>query len=174
MSCIVGLEFEGGVVLGGDHGAVADTDLTRIEQSKVFRLGEMIIGFVESFRMGQVVRYSLKPTRQRCVDDVEHLATVFVEQLRSLYGEAGVLSDTGEAPGALLIGYRHRLYSIDTDFHVARSLTGYEAIGSGAPFALGSLASTFSAPESRARLALIASARHCTTVAAPFTILTSS
>lgn len=53
-------------------------------------------------------------------------------------------------------------------FAVSRSAWGYAAIGSGAPFALGSLASTeYHSPDERVRIALAAAVRHSVSCAEP-------
>lgn len=175
MSCIVGVESAGLVTIGGDAAAVSDHELTVRFDQKVFEVGEYLIGFEDSFRMGQILRYRLSVPRQKCEDDFEHLATVFIDAVRKAFSAGGFTTseDGADVGGRFLVGYRGALYSVDTDFHVGRSLRGYEAIGAGGPYALGSLASTLDLePEQRVRQALVASATHCVAVSAPFAIFT--
>ena len=73
-----------------------------------------------------------------------------------------------------LVGYRGALYCIDEDYHVGRSALGYEAIGCGDHFALGSLASTSGNPKARVQMALYSAALHSTSVCEPFTVLSST
>ena len=47
--------------IGGDRAGVAGLSLTVRADEKVFQNGEFLMGFTTSFRMGQLLRYSLKP-----------------------------------------------------------------------------------------------------------------
>lgn len=166
MTCIVGLEHEGGVTIGGDAAAVDEPHVTVRSEAKVFARGEYLVGFAESFRAGQLIRYGLNVGPQTCEDDLEHMATAFVDALERC------LKPLGEEEAVqLLVAYRDALYYVDPDLHVGRAACGYEAIGLGAPFALGSLATSFGSPFARVHGALMASQRHCTAVRQPFTIL---
>ena len=176
MTCIVGLEYDGIVTIGGDAAAVEDSRLTRYVEPKVFTVGEYLIGYCDSFRMGQLLQYRLKVPRQIVDDDMAHLCTVFVDACRKLFHQGGFAksNDSEDSGGVFLVGYRSALYCIDEDYHVGRSALGYEAIGCGDHFALGSLASTAGDPEARVEMALRAAALHSTSVCEPFTILTTS
>jgi len=102
---------------------------------------------------------------QTCEDDFEHMATAFAKALERCLDPLG---DDEEV--VLLVGYRGRLYYVDSDLHIGRAHYGYEAIGLGGPIATGSLATSFGSPYARVHLALMASARHSTAVRQPFTI----
>lgn len=176
MTCIVGLEHDGLVTIGGDAAAVEESRLTRYVEPKVFTVGEYLIGFCDSFRMGQLLQYRLKVPRQVAgVDDMTHLCTVFIDAVRKCFHQGGFAKTTeGEdAGGVFLVGYRGALYCVDEDYHLGRSMLGYEAIGVGDHFALGSLASTAGDPQARVHMALHAAALHSTSVAEPFTVLTT-
>ena len=173
MTCVVGIEHEAGVTIGADSAAVDGDDIST-SVPKVFRRGEYLIGFSESFRVGQVIRYRMKLPAQRCDDPLEHLATVFVDELRRAVHQAAATStDTpDELAGPLLVAYRRQLFTIDTDYAV-HPANGYAAIGSGATYALGALHATDGLPHPRGRVeaALHAATTHCTSVRPPFTIL---
>lgn len=175
MTCIVGLEHDGGVTLGGDAAAVEGLRVTVRTDPKVFTVGDdYLIGFEDSFRMGQILRFRLRVPSQKCADPFEHMATTFVDAVRKAFTAAGFArnDDGEESGGSFLVAYRGRLYAVDSDYHVGHSAAGYESIGSGSEFALGSLGSTIGPPERRVRLALTVAARHCAGVVPPFTILT--
>ena len=174
MTCIVGLEHDGTVIIGGDAAAVEDTRITRYTEPKVFTVGEYLIGYCDSFRMGQLLQYRLKVPRQIADDDMSHMCTVFVDACRKLFHQGGFAksSDNEDSGGVFLVGYRGALYCIDEDYHVGRSMLGYEAIGCGDHFAIGSLASTQGDPAARVEMALRAAALHSTSVCEPFTVLT--
>ena len=62
MTCIVGLEHDGYVYIGGDSGAGGGYDYssaTRTDE-KVFRNANFIAVFTTSFRMGQLIRYAFR------------------------------------------------------------------------------------------------------------------
>ena len=175
MTCIVGLEHDGRITIGGDAAAVEGMRISQRMDPKVFRVGPYIIGFSDSFRMGQLLRFSLDvPEQASTSDDFEHLCTVFVDAVRHCLREGGFAkqSEGEESGGVFLVGYRGALYCIDEDYHVGRSAHGYEAIGCGEEFALGSLASTTGNAKSRILKALEAAALHSTGVCEPFTVVT--
>lgn len=176
MTCIVGIEHFPFVTIGGDSAGVEGSRITSRSDPKVFEVGPYLIGFTDSFRMGQVLRYRLTvPEQSPKVDDFEHLVTVFVEAVRECFKDAGIARDDDgeESGGTFLVGYRGRLYCVDSDYQIGRSSIGYDAIGCGAEFALGSLASTSGSPVRRVRRSLKAAELHSSGVCGPFTVLTS-
>jgi len=174
MTVIVGVEHDGGVTIGGDSAAIEDDLIAPTTFPKVIENGPYLVGYVDSFRLGQLVAYRLRVPEQKCGDDLEHLATVFVDALRKIVAQAGVGKDGEEQlPCALLVGYRRKLYTVESDLAVLRSTLGYEAMGCGSPLALGSLHTTRGLPaHRRVQYALNAAATHSTGVCAPFTITT--
>lgn len=176
MTCIVGIEHAGAVTIGGDAAAVEGLRLTVRTDPKVFFVDDFLIGFEDSFRMGQLLRYRLRVPSQKCDDDFEFMATTFVDAVRKCFTAGGFSrnDDGEESGGSFLVGYGGRLYAIDSDYHVGRARCGFEAIGCGSEFAIGSMASTTGPAENRVRMALTVAATHCAGVVAPFTILTST
>ena len=176
MTCIVGLEHSGRVTIGGDSAGVEGLRITARADEKVFQVGPYLIGFSDSFRMGQLLRYTLDAPEQASThDDFEHLCTVFVESVRACLKEGGFAKESSgeESGGTFLVGYKGLLYCVDSDYQVGRAIRGYEAIGCGEEFALGSLASTSGAASRRVRVALEAAALHSSGVCEPFTICTA-
>jgi ATP-dependent protease HslVU (ClpYQ) peptidase subunit len=102
------------------------------------------------------------------------MATDFVQAVRECLRDGGYArNDSGsEQGGVFLVGIRGRLYRIDVDYQIGRSVDNYEAVGSGEEFALGAMfASAHLPPEERARLALEAAAHHSSAVCPPFHIM---
>lgn len=178
MTCIVGIEHEGKVYLGGDSAGVAGSHITMREDTKVFVNGPMIFGFTSSFRMGQIIQYSLSiPAQPKGQSDFAYLCTTFIEALYTtleLKGY-GCLSGGRKQGGQFLLGYKGKLYIIDSDYQVARHKDKHAAVGSGCYFALGSLyttsASTSLRPEARVAYALDAASHYSTEVSRPYSIL---
>lgn len=175
MTCIVGLEHDGSVTIGADSAAVDETRITARLDPKVFRVGPYLIGFTDSFRMGQLLRFSLEvPEQSSSVSDFEHLCTVFVDATRLCLRDGGFARDDHgeESGGVCLIGYRGGLYCLDSDFHVGRSILGYESIGCGSDFALGSLATSTGSSRGRVLKSLEVATLHSTGVCPPHIIET--
>lgn len=176
MTCIVGLEHGGRVYIGGDSAGVSGYDVTVRSDEKVFENGNFIMGFTDSFRMGQILRYSFEPPdHDPRISEMKYLVTSFMDEIRNEYRDKGFMQKENEAEsgGVFLLGYNGSLYYIDSDFQVGKSADGYMAIGCGDSYALGSMHSTqnLKDPEKRIRLALEAAAHHNSGVRAPFMIV---
>lgn len=179
MSCASGIQVKNKVFIGVDSCAADDDSNTIRKDEKIFKKGKFLIAFVGSFRMFQVIRYYLKIPQQRTKDDFGFLCTTFVNSLRNCLKKNGTLIIEEETKvegmeGSLLIGYKGRLYVIDEDFHVGVTKSGYDSIGSGSPYALGSLLSTenlIKDPEERIQLSLKSAATFSNSVDEPFKIM---
>ena len=177
MTCIVGVEHAGGVLIGGDSLATAGWSSTLREDTKVFRIGSAVMGLTGSPREAQLLRYKLNIPEVDLSDVDRYIATSFVDAVRQLYKENGwskVENNKEAGNGNFLLGIAGRLYGLYADFQFSRSRAGYLAVGCGAELARGSLHTTASlnlTPRERVRLALEASAAHNAGVEGPFTIL---
>ncbi len=143
MTCIVGLVDRKTVYIGADSSSVAGWTSRVTRLPKVFRRGPFLIGYTTSFRMGQLLEHSLEvPPQGNERDDMRFMVTVFVEHVRALLKERGVskVEQNAESGGQFLVGYRARLYSVQTDYQVNEMSDGFDAVGSGAEYALGALA----------------------------------
>ncbi len=184
MTCIVGIECNGVVYLGGDSAGV-DTDTiaihTRLDE-KVFRNDDFVIGFTSSFRMGQILRYAFVPPEHNIKkDDMAYLVTDFMDVVRAVFRDKGFISrsddesntTSSEAGGTFLLGYRGKLYIVDEDFQVGRVHDGFMAVGCGDSLALGSLFTTRGEkdPLQRLQKALEAAAHFSAGVRAPFNFI---
>lgn len=176
MTCIVGVEHAGGVTIGADAAGSTQSVTVARADSKLFRVGGYLIGFTASFRMGQLLHWSFKPSPPK--GDLErHMCTTFVDEVRACLAEGGFAEKVNnvETGGTFLVGVDGLLFCVESDFQVGRNLDGYAACGSGEEFAFGSLHTTGQydiEPDRRVRLALEAAARHNPFVGPPFTIKT--
>ncbi len=180
MTCIVGIETPSGVIVGGDSAGVAGYDLSVRADEKVFsRIGggaKWVFGFTSSFRMGQLIRYSLRLPQvpKRAGDLDKFMVTKFIDALRKGYSDGGWLrtDDDVESGGTFLVGVRGRLFNIAGDFQVGKTACGYDAVGCGDAYAKGVLYATpRMAPEKRVRLALESAEQFSAGVRAPFHII---
>ncbi len=177
MTCIVGVVHRMGVIIGGDSAGVGAYRIVRRADEKVFKVGEFIMGFTDSFRMGNILRYSFTPPVQGAENDVTFMNTKFVDAVRACLTKGGYAAkkDEVESGGTFLVGYRGNLYCIESDYQVGISLEEFEAIGCGEEFALGCLHATGERdPHERVKLALEAAARFSTGVRGPFNFVEQS
>jgi len=175
MTCIVGVAQDGVVCIGGDCAGSAGSSITHRSDEKVFRNGPYLLGFTHSFRMGQLLRYTLKPPKPPENDKNLYCFMVndFIKEVRECFKEGGytTISNSVESGGTFLVGINGRLFRIDSDFQVGEAKNNYMAVGSGGRVSEGALFATAGkAVRSRVKLALEAAAKHDTFVAAPFTI----
>lgn len=182
MTCVVGIEHEGDVYIGADSAGVEEYSLAICGRAdeKVFlsESGEFIMGFAGSFRIGQLLRYALtEPEQSVKKDDMAYMVTDFVDAVRTMQKEKGSMSKTDELEAhdaAFLVGYKGKLYCIESDFQVGRPIEGYAAIGCGGQIALGAMYATRTSnmtPEERIELALEAAAEYSAGVRGPFLVL---
>lgn len=178
MTVIAGVAHKGRVWIGGDSAGVSGYDLTVRRDVKVFRNGPFVMGFTSSFRFGQTLhhKFSAPPPPSKAGDLTRYMVCDFVDALREALKAAGVakVSEGVEEGGCALIGVRGRLFQVDSDFQVGEARDGFDAVGCGAPYALGALHALRTArPEQRIRRALAAAERHSGGVRGPFLVLST-
>ena len=142
MTCIVGLVHDNKVYIGGDSAGVAGYDITLRRDEKVFKNGKMVFGFTTSFRMGQLLRYSLKiPAHRAGVDDFKYLCTTFMDSVMKCFKEKGFakVKNNEEEGGTFLLGYKGKLYQVCGNFQVGQSFLPYDSVGCGYAYALGTM-----------------------------------
>lgn len=152
MTCVVGLVHKGRVYVGVDSSSVQGWTRRESKVSKVFRRGPFLIGYTTSFRMGQLLEHHLSVPRQTDkMADMTFMVTQFIESARGLLKEKGFskVEANNESGGQFMVGYRGHLFSIESDFQVGEIRDGYDAIGSGAEFALGAMAALAGRPPTR-------------------------
>jgi ATP-dependent protease HslVU (ClpYQ) peptidase subunit len=184
MTCIVGIETDDGVVMGGDSfaGGIYFAQEIACPKVKIIRGGgtEWIMGACGTAREVQLIHHRLQitgrvPTGTDALD--KYMVTAFADALRKAFGDGGALGkeDNKESWGGLaLVAVRGRIFEIDQGFCAIRTMDGYISTGSGRPYAMGSLHSTRNrtlSPEARVRMALEAAAKFCAGVREPFHIL---
>ena len=181
MTCIIGLVHEGVTYIGGDSLGSNTWSKTVRKDKKIFKLKDTdnaILGFTTSYRMGQLLMYSggLIDKRDEPNIDHEYLVTKFIPNVINLFENQGYgKNNSGEKTGGtFLLGYKDKLFSIQSDYQVAESSLNYDACGCGEEFALGSLHSTDKGdltPIERIHKALQAASVFSTGVSAPYYII---
>ena len=174
MTCILGVVSGHDVYIGADSASVSDLNVYVRSDSKVFTVGDAVIGFAGSFRMGQLLRYKLKVPRPAAGDDImRYMVVHFVEAVRSCLADGGFgkMTDGEHTGGCFLVGIAGRLFCVESDFQVAEHANGLHAIGCGAHYALGAISALRCIePEFSLMSALETAAEFSAGVCAPFTI----
>ncbi len=174
MTCIVGLVDKGNVYIGADSAGVAGYALTIRADEKVFINDAFVMGFTSSFRMGQLLRYSLKPPKYHLdVDLNEYMVTDFINAVRKCLKDGGFAEKDKEVErtGTFLVGFKGKLFKIDADNQVGVPALTFDACGCGEDIALGSMYSSSGlAPLDRITQALEAAEQFSVGVRRPFLI----
>lgn len=174
MTCIVAVADDGIVYMGADSASSAwgYNYVHSRKDAKVFKLGEAVVGFTSSWRMGQVLHYELKlPEVPEGCELHEYMVRCFVPKLREAAKAAGALTtkEGTESLGQFLVGLRGRIFCVESDFGVGEYMQDYAACGCGMMCAEGALyAAALLPPLDRLRVALNAAAKHTEGVRAPF------
>jgi ATP-dependent protease HslVU (ClpYQ) peptidase subunit len=178
VTCVVALRHEGVIYMGCDSAGVGGYSRSNRLDPKIYRVGEMLIGFTSSFRMGQLLGYSLTLPRHHPDDAIEkYMATQFVNAVRECLKSGGWAKKENEQEecGFFLVAYKGRIFEVQSDYQVAENAEPYSAVGCGFDLALGSLFTSGLAlqttdPRRRVEIALEASAAFSAGVYPPFKI----
>lgn len=181
MTCIVAVEHDGKVYMGGDSAGSNGYSIAIMTEPKVFRRGKFLIGYTTSFRMGQLLQHTLKPpalTAEWADNIPGFMVAKFIPAVRKCLSDGGYLKKSDEVikGGTFLVGFKGELYVVESDMQVGRVADGYYAVGSGSDLALGSMYTSGHfgnrrPPKARLLDALHSAAHHACGVAGPFTIL---
>lgn len=175
MTCIVGLEANGKVYMGGDSASTSSHDVYISPVRKVFPNGDFLIGCTGIWRLPQLLRYSLDVRPQEDGEsDMEYMVTGFVEAVRKCLKEGGfakVEDEQEEGDGTILVGFNGRVYKVYKRFSVCANCDSFQAIGCGDEYALGNLWATRGRnmkPEKRVLAALEAAGHFSNGVYPPY------
>lgn len=172
MTVIIGIERAGAVWLAGDLEAAGDNISFPQKHPKVFVRQGIVFGFSTSFRFGQLLQFTLKIPEPVPSDGIlEWLVMVLIPELKVTLSNADY-----KDPFDCLIGVSGELYILQPDFSVIRSAHGYAAIGSGAEFALGCVAThlkvaKFQAIDDIMEMSIAACSEHCSGVSENFAVV---
>lgn len=173
MTCIVAVKKNGSVVMGGDSCGSDNYDWCTVGNPKVFRSGGFLIGCTTSFRMIDLLRYRLSvPLDRSSIGDEEFIRTDFIDSVIKCFSDGGFLeNESGVLQGGnFLVGYRGKLYEVQSDFSVLDCPDCGWSVGSGDIAARGSLYTTrdWDDPYARVRTALESAESIVPSVRGPF------
>lgn len=177
MTCIVGVEKGNTVWLGGDSaGTNGALGRTIIKDPKVFVKGDVAFGVCGLPKVMDAIRHAIElPVQDKGDTDRAFLVSTLVPALRDGLKKLDCCQKEGEETvfeGAVLIGYRGKVYNMQGNFQLIHSADGYASVGSGSTLALGSLDATKGQnPKKRVLAALRASTKNAG-CAPPFVVVT--
>lgn len=178
MTCIVGLVDNNTkkVFMGADSAGVSGLGLQVRADQKIFDNNGFLMGFTTSFRMGQLLRYSFKPPKYRETetDLMAYMVKDFIDAVRKCLKDGGFAKKDNEVErgGCFLVAHSGRLFCVEGDYQVGETIDGYDAIGCGREYALGSIYSTTDLnPNQRIEKALKSAAKFSAGVCEPFHIM---
>lgn len=164
MTCIVGLVKSGIVHMAADSAGVAGLNMCVRTDQKIFTRGPIVMGCTSSFRMIQLLRFTLVvPARNPEADVFEWMCTAFIDSVRTTFRNGGYMHKDKDAEfgGTFLVGVGGRLFSVQDDYQVGERSDQFDACGSGEDLALGSLFTTRGDDDPRRRLqAALEAAEH--------------
>ena len=140
MSTVIGLKTKNGIWLGADSRAsTEDGEIRPVVTEKIIVNGPYLIGFIGSVRGGQIIRKEYFTTPKNPFDWPDAL----IEQCQ----KKNCMTSGDPQPAIMLCNYiiadsrSSKLYEILIDFQM-NEIEEMTAIGSGSPYAFGSLFST--------------------------------
>lgn len=146
MTCIAAICDGYSVWIGADSAAGTENHVEIYREPKVFLIDEFVIGYTTSFRMGQLLQFSFNPPlHKRGVSDYEYMVTDFIGRVKMTFGNGGFMGKVKEgadAGGSFLVGYKGKIYRVESDFQIATPKLPFSSVGSGYREALGSMLTT--------------------------------
>lgn len=180
-TCVIGLVDKSEVWMGSDSSAVSGLHGFSTRLCKHFELQnaadeKFLIGYTSSYRFGQLLEHVFVPPINNVDDPMKYMVSSFIPEVIKMASESWKKrADGKEHEGIMfLVGYRGRLFVVESDYQVNEPRCQYYAIGCGRDLALGSLHTTDSfkdaTPGKRIDFALRAACEFSAGVMEPFNI----
>lgn len=176
MSCVVGVKNLNGIFMGADSAVVTDDHKGYIKEAKLFRKGDFIVGGAGLVKGISLVRYQKWPELgDMHIEEYMHNVLSHWIMRKFLKHKIATVEDEAiTSPTDFIVGYKDRLFSIDSAFGVTETARDYVAIGAGYPYALGSLYSSKEINvKAKTHIALAAASEFSINVYSPFIFLST-
>jgi len=139
MTCIIGCVDKNYIYMAGDSCGSNGHYYSIRKDEKVFKKQDMLFGYTTSFRMGHLLHWKFKvPKHQADMSTDEYMNTVFIDEIIKCFTDNGYVEKTNEVKkgGQFLVGYKGRIFNIDSDFQVGEESESVSACGCGSISAL--------------------------------------
>lgn len=180
MTCVVAYKENGKIYMGADTiGSDENMRVSHRMNKKVWKKFDMIFGISGSYRIGQLVQYSLEiPEHDDSKNDMAYFLEDFIPSFIKCLKENEITLDEGELKEFnMLIGYKGNIYRLESDFNIGINKECYDVIGSGEDIATGALFILAKdkklKPKQKIKLALDASSRYVSSVGGTYTYITN-
>lgn len=174
MTAVVGLVEGGKVWMGADSATTWDNTRIQVTSNpKVFRVGPFLVGSSGSGRTQRILRHGWTPPKRGKLPLERYVATTVVDSIRKALSDGGVAEkkdNVEDAAGDVLLGYRGHLFRMDSDYNVDEARAPYDAVGCGAPVALGAMYALKAPAKQRILTALRAAQEFNWGVRGPFVV----
>jgi len=172
MTCIVGIAHEGKVIIGADSAGISGLDKRIRVDCKAFVNGDLIFGGTSSFRMLQLLKFSLVPPPiTEGTDPYAYAVKALVPAIRQCLKDGGwaKMENSREEGGRFIVGFRGHLFTVFEDYQVAEEIGSVAAVGCGEAYALGAMHALIDRPPmDRLEAGLNAAVHFSAGVAPPF------
>lgn len=146
MTCIVALRAGTSIWMGADSmsGSPADYSVSPTKSRKIVAVGDMVIGFTTSWRMGQLLAHpdigALLRHREGADSDDVHLQAL-IDVIRNALKDGGFakVENGVEQGGEFMVARGDRFFTVHSDYSVHEPAEDFTAIGCGAHHAIGYL-----------------------------------
>ena len=170
MSCVVSIVKNGKIYMGADGFATTgDGEKRSIVANKLYFNREYLIGYTGSVRTGQIIGPKFFDPPGNVYEMPDAIRVHLLER------GAGIINGENQMhlnACNFLIGYNGRLFEILIDYQLNEIRGDFTAVGSGAPYAMGSLFATkrWNSPEKRVLNSLKAASEYDRSCGLPFTV----
>lgn len=145
MTCIAAYVDDRGVGhMASDSLGTSRVGVNQYKNWKMFVKGDMLIGYTSSYRMGQLLEYSLDlPKRDVSAQSIQqYMCTDFIEEVRGLLKSHGFtrINANEEEIGTFLVVVDGSIFKVGSDLSVLEFQDPFGACGSGANHAIAAMA----------------------------------
>lgn len=180
MTCIIALRQNGKVYLAGDRMGSSTSNKFVCKLPKVFKHGEMLIGFCGSFHLQSILQHRLEVLPIQTTNIDKYIHTKFITELADQVIAMDYRSDQANyrIEGDLLIAANNKIYLLEGFDSVIEIAADYYAAGSGYEYALGALSvlkeNKKMSPKVRLKKAMEAVIEHSPSVGLPMDLISDA
>ena len=178
MTCIVAYKKDNKIYFGADSLGSTEYKKSNRRDQKLFYKDNMLIGFTSSFRMGNILQYKLEiPKHKSNISTNVYMNTIFIDNVIKCFEDNKYISnvDSTISGGTFLVGYKNRIFKIESDFQVAEDYGNFSSCGSGEDIATGVMEGILKinkniAPEKLIKIAIQIASKYIPSVGGPIHI----
>lgn len=142
MTCIIACKHKGKVHMLGDlMGSDGFTKQVHTKLTKVFNVGNFVLGYTTSFRMGQILQYNWTPPEQgKDTGDNSYIFRDVVKSLKNCFDENfyGHKDSKEFQSGEFLIGWKGRIFKMQNNLSLLE-MEDFASVGCGEYHALAAM-----------------------------------